>query len=286
MTRNGADPLLARDENVDNVMEPPTEHELNHAITRNFNGLMVVVNITVKCLSRVSDVWQLRAACKFKAKLNHKRAREDAQSPSRSNGSSIRSNISGEGRDQGSQTLGSRHGQSEDKATEGNEGDARPAPKHTDSDKTITPAKASSPASTTSLHESQKSEQHAPEDTDFEPLFLGVGSGTLPAPNVPNDPEKDTGPTPPYTDAIAESPSAAEFNIYDKAYKEEVDRIRAAQGHETTVYLTRRVDAKSEHKRAEDKKAVNASAFSSLVSKAQSARTEGKESSHEEGDDP
>jgi len=71
------------------------------------------------------------------------------------------------------------------------------------------------------------------------PLILGIGAGL----DTIEDPEDI-----PPQEGVAESPKAAEFSIYDTAYQEEVDRIRAAQGKSATVYLTRRVDTKKEYK--------------------------------------
>lgn len=85
---------------------------------------------------------------------------------------------------------------------------------------------------------------HAHDPLDEEPLFLGIGTGG-----------DDSLHTPP-EDVVAESPTAAEFSIYDTAYQQEVDRIRAAQGKTAKVYLTRRVDSKKEYK--EDENMVDA----------------------------
>lgn len=88
----------------------------------------------------------------------------------------------------------------------------------------------------TGIQRSESGEKgHAHDPLDEEPLFLGIGSGGNDSDGSPQE-------------AVAESPTAAEFNIYDKAYQEEVDRIRAAQGNSATVYLTRRVDSKKEYK--------------------------------------
>ena len=73
---------------------------------------------------------------------------------------------------------------------------------------------------------------HAHDPMDEEPLWLGIGPG-------------EDIDIPPETPICAESPTAAEFNIYDTAYQREVERIREAQGHQATVYLTRRVDSKN-----------------------------------------
>jgi len=77
---------------------------------------------------------------------------------------------------------------------------------------------------------------HAHDPMDEEPLFLGIGIGG------------DDSLEAPQQDFVAESPTAAEFSIYDTAYQQEVERIRAAQGAAATVYLTRRVDSKKEYK--------------------------------------
>ena len=43
MTMDGADPLLPWEENVAHNIEPPTEEEMNKAITRNMGSLMTLV---------------------------------------------------------------------------------------------------------------------------------------------------------------------------------------------------------------------------------------------------
>lgn len=81
---------------------------------------------------------------------------------------------------------------------------------------------------------------HAHDPLDEEPLILGIGAGG-------HDTLDSSSQV-----VVAESPTAAEFNIYDKAYQEEVRRIRGAQGHTATVYLNRRVDSKRECKHDEN----------------------------------
>ncbi len=45
MTRHGEDPLLSAEENTANLVEPPTEEEMQSAITGNFLRLMTVVRL-------------------------------------------------------------------------------------------------------------------------------------------------------------------------------------------------------------------------------------------------
>jgi len=76
----------------------------------------------------------------------------------------------------------------------------------------------------------------ARDPMDEEPPWLGIGAG------------EDENQRSPDIEIVAESPTAAEFNIYDTAYQNVVERIRRAQGQDAKVYLTRRVDTKAEHK--------------------------------------
>jgi [calcium/calmodulin-dependent protein kinase] kinase len=95
---------------------------------------------------------------------------------------------------------------------------------------------------------------HAHDPMDEEPLWLGIGTGG-----------EESELSPPETEVIAESPTAAGFNIYDTAYQNEVERIRQAQGEAATVYLTRRVDSKKEYK--DDKHMIEAPKAEEVVGK-------------------
>jgi len=43
VTKGGTDPLLSKEDNIAALIEPPTEEELDNAITGNMGHLMVVV---------------------------------------------------------------------------------------------------------------------------------------------------------------------------------------------------------------------------------------------------
>lgn len=47
VTKGGTDPLLSKEENTAHLVEPPTEEELDNAITGNMGHLMVVVSFGV-----------------------------------------------------------------------------------------------------------------------------------------------------------------------------------------------------------------------------------------------
>lgn len=79
---------------------------------------------------------------------------------------------------------------------------------------------------------------HAHDPSLDEPLYLGIGAGKNDLMDKPDLLEV------PDDDAIAESPQAADFSIYDLAYEKELERIRLAQGQEAKVYSNRRVESK------------------------------------------
>jgi hypothetical protein len=44
VTKDGSDPLLSEEENTSDLVEPPTESEINRAITSTMNNLLTVVS--------------------------------------------------------------------------------------------------------------------------------------------------------------------------------------------------------------------------------------------------
>lgn len=83
---------------------------------------------------------------------------------------------------------------------------------------------------------------HAHEASDQEPLFLGIGTGARDdfamdeaAPNV-----------------VADSPTAVDFNVYDRAYEDAVEKkLRSSPTCKPTLYLTRLVKDKDHLKHLE-----------------------------------
>ena len=68
-------------------------------------------------------------------------------------------------------------------------------------------------------------------------LYLALGPGGSSAP-----------PSPP---AVSESPPAADTNIYETAYHQELERIRAEQGRSATLFLNRRVEGREDYRNDE-----------------------------------
>jgi [calcium/calmodulin-dependent protein kinase] kinase len=120
-----------------------------------------------------------------------------------------------------------------DSSNSGDTLSGKPTALHITTDTSSSPSQQDTPRS-----HSAGEKGHAHDPMDHELLFLGIGIGS------DND---DGSLEPPAFPVMAESPTAAEFNIYDTAYQKEVERIRKAQGHRATVFLTRRVDTKREY---------------------------------------
>ena len=244
---------MSAEENTADLVEPPSEVEVNHAITTRMRNLLTV----------------MKAVNKFKSLLDKKRP----SALSRTLGKHIRTLHHPPGTVDGAPDDALPRSKSADlderRAVEGvlaaegihHDGSTVPGgggPMKSRMDASVTmintqkeelhhtPQRLDSTGSTNSgfpeyqRHWSSNSigeRGHAHDPLGEVPLFLGIGIGG------DND-----GLGPPDPEILAESPSAAEFSIYDTAYQREVERIRAAQGHQATVYLTRRVDSNKEYK--------------------------------------
>lgn len=56
MTKDGTDPLLLKEENIQTIVEPPTAKEINHAITHNIGKLVSVVSKLDLCSAPNTDI--------------------------------------------------------------------------------------------------------------------------------------------------------------------------------------------------------------------------------------
>lgn len=257
VTRGGKDALLPEEENTANLIEPPTEEETNQAITGNLSNILVL----------------MKAVKKFKQKIAHKR-------PSRIDGilgrdarlvappltidtyqkSSVHKSRSVDTHDrrnleQALVSEGVHRGidvNFEDSPPDRSDAAVTFSPATPSKRKSSNQASSSdhNPASPTSLRRAlnARPQEHRalpnaqtwpiakPNDHGkghaHDPLedhrFVGIGTG---ADYQPSDPP-----------VVSESPPAAEMSIYEKAYREQVEHIRAKQGHSATLFLTRRVD--------------------------------------------
>lgn len=105
--------------------------------------------------------------------------------------------------------------------------------------------------------ESDKNKGHAHDVSDQDSLFLGIGTGAR------DDFAMDEA-TP---DVVADSPTAVDFNVYDRAYEEAIQaRIKANPSSHPTLYLTRFVKETEHFKKLENLVDQSGAAATALMS--------------------
>jgi [calcium/calmodulin-dependent protein kinase] kinase len=90
---------------------------------------------------------------------------------------------------------------------------------------------------------------HAHDPTDTEPLLLGIGAGG----------HDDFGHAKRASDIVSDSPTAVDYNVYDRAFEAEVDRIKRSSSRRKpsgAMFLTRFVKQREQYK--EDKAVADA----------------------------
>ncbi|KAL6160310.1 hypothetical protein ACJBU6_01654 [Exserohilum turcicum] len=267
VTRQGTDPLLPKSENVAVIIEPPTDEEVNAAITGNMGHLVTVVRAVKRfkqllfrrrpdriesILGSASRIVQpplsMRPSALRKSKSQDTHDRRPVEGALSAEGVHHQIKVDDKGLrlphnmdDMAYTKSGKRPGrltasnsptiQSPSSLGEGRitheNLSIRPGPVHSISTPTGTIASASSP--TTPIG---KGHAHNPlEDT----LFLNIGTG------------ENFQPAPEDGCVVSESPSNVDINVYEAAYEEEVQRIIAQRrdqhnNRRPTLYLTRRVE--------------------------------------------
>jgi [calcium/calmodulin-dependent protein kinase] kinase len=239
VTQNGKDPLLPMEENCSALVEPPTEKEMNHAITNNMGDLLVVI----------------RAVKRFKRLLGRKRPHlmnsffgRDSRivAPPRSTRSTpdvmMSRSVDAEDRRPMEQAL-TREGvhrnipinDSLEKLPAGMDRIVKISshPRDQQGPPVIYPSKPQEPRNirgdTFPSDEAAKGHAHDPlKDT----LYLDIGV----------DPDAPDGHGDLDHPILSESPSGVDTNIYEQAYRDEMDRVLQQRGRAASMYLNRRVE--------------------------------------------
>ncbi|MCJ1416280.1 hypothetical protein MMC32_002615 [Xylographa parallela] len=262
VTKRGTDPLLSAEDNTAHLVEPPSEEEMNRAITGNLSNLILV----------------MKAVNKFKSLLNRRRpylmssilgqGERIVQPPLSINSDTSRA------MPQKSRSLDVHDRKPIERALvqegvhrrlepdlmdvlppEREDGAVLQSPTQISNDTHDKHDGSKAPVSHRDLnahpgahrsdggphprdseHRKDSGKGHAHDPLE-ELIILEVG------PFASDDP-----PDPP---AVSESPPASEFNIYEAAYHDEIERIRTRQGSDTTLFLTRRVENKKEYQEDE-----------------------------------
>lgn len=252
------------EENTADFIETPSAHEVNHAITSKMGNLIVLVRPMALFDCHETKGMQMKSVTKFKNLLDKKKDVESDHSPVNdgSNPDSIdqlspqptlqqlgNSGSHDEFSTEGSSVVdgGLRGTTASSSGSVGSYSTSRPG--------TVTPRSVAASSRNNSersnsgdmkpkhlqrILTASSDKSHAHDPSLDEPLYLGIGAGKNDLMEKPDLLEV------PDDDAIAESPQAAEFSIYDLAYEKEVERIRKAQGHEAKVYSNRRVEVNQE----------------------------------------
>jgi [calcium/calmodulin-dependent protein kinase] kinase len=239
VTQNGKDPLLPTSENCSDLVEPPTEKEMNHAITNNMGDLLVVI----------------RAVKRFKRLLGRKRPHlmnsffgRDSRivAPPHSTRSTpdviMSRSVDAEDRRPMEQAL-TREGVHRDipindvleKLPAGMDRIVKltSRPREEEGPPVIYPSKPQVPrdirGATFPSDEAAKGHAHDPlKDT----LYLDIGV----------DPDAPDGHGDLDHPVLSESPSGVDTNIYEQAYQDEMDRVLQQRGRAASMYLNRRVE--------------------------------------------
>ena len=245
VTKRGTDPLLSRDENVASLIEPPTEEELNHAITGNVGRLLVVMKAVkrfkqllvqkrpelmesifgnsarfVQPPLSINPLWRTHST-----DLDDRKATDSALA---AEGIHREIQISDNLKKLPEKlNMLAIHGSDSTSVATNGSGAAYEA----DMLRKSSPLPATEEEADARYKQGGRGQAHDPlEDT----LYLGIGSGAT----EPLEPGSFA--------AVSESPSATDFNVYERAYQEEIDRIVAKEHGDKsrcpTLFLTRRVE--------------------------------------------
>ncbi|ELQ44412.1 calcium/calmodulin-dependent protein kinase kinase 2 [Pyricularia oryzae] len=203
VTRKGTDFLLSKEDNCSVILEPPNGLEVNHAFTRRMSHLLCVM----KAISRFKSLLYSRSMPGTPRRALETRNR-DAESHAAEGKPKL--SLSPSANDLASTTEASPNLE---------QAAALVAERH----KFFHAGRA--------LAGTAKGQAHDP--TDVEPLFLGIGTGG----------RDDFAGNDPPAEEVSESPVAVDFNVYDSAYKSEVDRIKEETSERPpTMFLTQLVD--------------------------------------------
>lgn len=264
MTKNGSDPLLSAEENCADIVDPPTEAEMDNAITGNMSHVLAVIGAVKKFKnllrptrgrspgallgldsnivappesihpqSRSQETYDRRAMDATLATSGVHRevhVNDDLQKLPRGldkvagNGEAkVELNIDG--------TNGPEKHRGETKAhfKQRMETKRHKTSFSSNSDEHRRPFE-SRRALTFPAPDHARGQAHDPLEDTF---FLNIGHD--PEASAEHDDESSQ-------PIVSESPPAVEMDIYEQAYKDEMDRIVARRGEQPSMYLTRRVE--------------------------------------------
>ncbi|EJT74391.1 CAMKK/META protein kinase [Gaeumannomyces tritici R3-111a-1] len=219
VTKKGCDPLLSAEENCAVIVEPPNDLEVNHAFTRRMSHLLCVM----KAISRFKSLLSSRSLPPTPRRVPPvgQQRQEAVQTP--------RQEENPERRLDSDVDI--------PRVTELSGADLlRTSAEHA---AVLVAERTKLLQNGIKLTDGGKGQAHDPTDTT--PLFLGIGTGG----------RDDFNSDEPPADVVSDSPVAAGFNVYDRAYEEEIERLKT-QRDPHTLFLTKLVDEKDQFRRGGD----------------------------------
>ncbi|RYP80380.1 hypothetical protein DL770_006248 [Monosporascus sp. CRB-9-2] len=292
VTKGGIDPLLSEDENCAEEIEPPNELEVNHAFTRKMTHLFCVMKAIHKFKSLTSRSRTGTPGPKAPRipptppELSTKESHLEDSGVSARTSSSILDSAQATTTTFSSTT-----------ATSTTSSSTRQKSVAEEASELVAQRKAFIAARSMPLPSGERG--HAQDPTERAPPLLGIGTGGhdffttgLPCSTIEDEQRQPAGlPDTDGPDAyvVSDSPTGIDFDVYDRAFEAEVQRIRAREQHQqqqlqksgrggrararTRTYLTRLVGEQERHKYAADECMV-VEAGRSIISAAR-ARLEG-----------
>lgn len=237
VTRDGTDPLLDAEENCSELVEAPNELEVSHAFTRRMGHLLCVMKAIQNFKSLLSS----------RSRTNSPRTSlfpEDADPNNNKHIPRWTRHIPKPSMDE--QEFEALKRVNEEHATRlleqrkqvlqsrnGNINGPLGLPVQTSNE----PSRGDSADRHPTEEESGRSHgERDPQGSSGAPALLGIGTGGRD--NFASSSEGEP------TSTVADSPTAVDFNVYDRAYEEEIERIKRAGGQAPSVYMTWHLNSK------------------------------------------
>lgn len=228
VTKDGEDPLLSEEENTSELVEPPNELEVNHALTRKMSHMLTVMIAINKFKgliyrSRVGTP-DLKSSYRMSRTLEVPKAPTEIALPQEPSKQS-----SPESSGHTTPTAEEPHQENRPR----NKSNAEEAAELVKARKDYLAANGH-PARGGALGIKEQTQS----SSDATPAFLGIGVGD-------HDEFASSG-TP--ADFVSDSPTGIDFNVYDRAFEAEMERIRSEKrGPRRTTYLTKLVNEKEKY---------------------------------------
>ncbi|ROW12810.1 hypothetical protein VMCG_00780 [Cytospora schulzeri] len=245
VTKEGTDPLLSAEENCSDPIDPPNELEVSHAFTRRMSHLLCVMRAISNFKSLLSSRSRQNSPrltlSPMDADPNHGNHHSNGLTqmwtrhrPKPSMDEQELEALKRDNEEHAARLLEER------KRVLGHRGDTNGRPEPS--------ASAAASAATEDGDDDGSSSSKDRTPSHSAPPVLGIGPGGVldyddlvgGLSDEPTSMMTGTG----MGMVVADSPTAVEFNVYDRAYEEEVERIRRSGGR-PSVYMTRHLGSSS-----------------------------------------